>query len=169
MTSRTNANRPEPEGTVRAGYDPANELWEYINPDGTPDEAMVKRVIDAIVATVQPERIILFGSAARGEMHENSDLDFLVVKKGCESARRRTTGRTAHRLRCAKKYDALDDPRVLCENAHTGPVWSRNKKAEEPSGAGTESVRRAGRLRGPARCVEDEAAGGAVERCVRSS
>ena len=92
MTIRTNASRPEPEGTVRAGYDPANELWEYINPDGTPDAAMIERVIDAIVATVQPERIILFGSAARGEMHENSDLDFLVVKKGCESARRRTTG-----------------------------------------------------------------------------
>ena len=91
--SRTNASRPGPQGTVRAGYDPANELWEYINPDGSPDEAMVERVVDAIVATVQPERIVLFGSAARGEMHENSDLDFLVVKEGCEGARRRTTGR----------------------------------------------------------------------------
>ena len=93
MTSRTNASGAEPEGTIRAGYDPANELREYINPDGTPDAAMIERVIDAIVATVQPERIILFGSAARGEMHENSDLDFLVVKEGCESGRRRTTGR----------------------------------------------------------------------------
>ena len=53
---------------------------------------MVERVVDAIVATVRPERIVLFGSAARGEMHENSDLDFLVVKKGCEGDRRRTTG-----------------------------------------------------------------------------
>ena len=91
VISRTNASQPQ--GTVRAGYDPANELREYINSDGSPDEAMVERVVDAIVATVQPERIVLFGSAARGEMHENSDLDFLVVKEGCEGARRRTTGR----------------------------------------------------------------------------
>ena len=30
----------------------------------------------------RPERIILFGSAARGEIGPNSDVDLLVVKKG---------------------------------------------------------------------------------------
>lgn len=39
----------------------------------------------------QPERIILFGSAARGEMGPNSDLDLLVIKRG------------AHRRRLAQK------------------------------------------------------------------
>ena len=29
----------------------------------------------------KPQAIILFGSAARGEMHKDSDLDILVVKK----------------------------------------------------------------------------------------
>jgi predicted nucleotidyltransferase len=36
-------------------------------------------LIEAIVATVRPLRIMLFGSAARGEMGPGSDLDVLVV------------------------------------------------------------------------------------------
>lgn len=36
---------------------------------------LVRRLVDA----VHPTRIILFGSAARGEMNEHSDLDVLVV------------------------------------------------------------------------------------------
>lgn len=35
----------------------------------------VRRVVDA----VHPTRIVLFGSAARGEMHAHSDLDVLIV------------------------------------------------------------------------------------------
>ena len=33
----------------------------------------------SIVATVHPERIILFGSHARGDANEDSDIDLLVV------------------------------------------------------------------------------------------
>jgi predicted nucleotidyltransferase len=39
-------------------------------------------VITRIVEVADPERIILFGSAARGEMDRHSDLDLLVVKTG---------------------------------------------------------------------------------------
>jgi predicted nucleotidyltransferase len=38
-------------------------------------DELVKRIVDA----VHPLRIYLFGSAARGAMHANSDLDVLVV------------------------------------------------------------------------------------------
>ena len=65
------------------GYDPDDELWEYINPDGTPDETMVRRVVESIVENADPERVILFGSAARGEMRRHSDVDLLVVQAGC--------------------------------------------------------------------------------------
>jgi predicted nucleotidyltransferase len=34
------------------------------------------------VEVAQPEQIILFGSAARGQMGPNSDVDLLVVKRG---------------------------------------------------------------------------------------
>ena len=38
--------------------------------------------IIARVAVARPEKIILFGSAARGSMGPNSDVDLLVVKGG---------------------------------------------------------------------------------------
>jgi len=44
-----------------------------------PDPHVVDRLVQAIVSVVQPLRIILFGSAARGEMRPHSDLDLLVV------------------------------------------------------------------------------------------
>lgn len=41
---------------------------------------IVRRVVDA----VRPEKIILFGSAARGGMTRHSDVDLLVVKDGVD-------------------------------------------------------------------------------------
>jgi len=34
-----------------------------------------------IVKNIEPEKIILFGSYAKGDYNENSDLDFIVVKQ----------------------------------------------------------------------------------------
>jgi predicted nucleotidyltransferase len=42
----------------------------------------VARVCDIWIREADPEKIILFGSAARGQMTEDSDLDFLVVWRG---------------------------------------------------------------------------------------
>ena len=39
-------------------------------------------IIWHVVAVAKPERIILFGSAVRGEMNRNSDVDLLIVKEG---------------------------------------------------------------------------------------
>lgn len=39
----------------------------------------LSEVIDRIVSKFQPEKIILFGSWARGEAEQESDLDLLVV------------------------------------------------------------------------------------------
>lgn len=45
----------------------------------------LKREIDSIVAQLvanyRPEKVILFGSAARGDATEESDVDLLVIKK----------------------------------------------------------------------------------------
>ena len=43
---------------------------------------VLAEVVRRIVEVAQPDRIILFGSAVRGEMSPNSDLDLLVVKSG---------------------------------------------------------------------------------------
>lgn len=52
-------------------------------------------LVNRIVAAVQPRRIILFGSAARGEAGERSDVDVLVVVE--EGRHRRRTAQRIHR------------------------------------------------------------------------
>jgi predicted nucleotidyltransferase len=44
------------------------------------DESALQEIVRRIVEVAAPERIILFGSAARGEMGSNSDIDLLVIK-----------------------------------------------------------------------------------------
>ena len=48
---------------------------EYV----TPDETVVATMVDRIVEGFDPERIVLFGSVARGEVRKYSDVDLLVV------------------------------------------------------------------------------------------
>ena len=47
-------------------------------------ERALDDVIERIVDVAAPEKIILFGSAARGETGRNSDLDLLIVKDGAD-------------------------------------------------------------------------------------
>lgn len=49
---------------------------------------LIKYIVNKIVREVQPERIILFGSYARGDFNKGSDLDlFIVVEDSRESNR----------------------------------------------------------------------------------
>ena len=50
--------------------------------DQSLDQETLDDIINRIVEVAQPEKIILFGSAARGEMGPHSDLDFLIIKSG---------------------------------------------------------------------------------------
>ena len=73
------------------GKEPAamtNELPEF-RPE------MLDEIVRRIVDTVQPLRILLFGSAARGTMGPDSDLDLLVVMP--EGVHRRRTEQTIYR------------------------------------------------------------------------
>jgi uncharacterized protein len=53
-----------------------------------PDPAILAEVVRRIVEVAHPDRIVLFGSAARGQMGPDSDLDLLVVKAGVPHRRR---------------------------------------------------------------------------------
>jgi len=46
-----------------------------------PDNRVVDRVVEAVVRAYGPLRVIVFGSFARGDTHEGSDLDLIVVKE----------------------------------------------------------------------------------------
>jgi predicted nucleotidyltransferase len=61
-----------------------------MRPDPTVINDLVRRIVDA----VHPLRIILFGSATRGEMGADSDLDVLIVMP--EGIHRRRTAQDVH-------------------------------------------------------------------------
>ena len=61
------------------------------------DQSILDDIIRRVVEAAQPEKIIMFGSAARGEMNRHSDVDLLVVKGGVPQ--RSLTGRIYKHLR----------------------------------------------------------------------
>jgi predicted nucleotidyltransferase len=56
------------------------------------NKKLLREVTRRIVNSVNPKRVLLFGSATRGRMNKNSDFDMLVVMRG-----------TAHRRQTAQK------------------------------------------------------------------
>jgi predicted nucleotidyltransferase len=44
------------------------------------NEALIRDIVRRIVDTAQPEKVILFGSQARGDAGSSSDFDVLVIK-----------------------------------------------------------------------------------------
>ena len=49
------------------------------------NQSTLNNIIERIVDVAQPEKIILFGSAASGKMATNSDVDLLIIKDGADS------------------------------------------------------------------------------------
>jgi len=49
---------------------------------GIVDPHVLESIINRIVSIANPEKIILFGSGALGEMGPSSDIDLLVIKNG---------------------------------------------------------------------------------------
>jgi len=45
----------------------------------------IDKIIPLIVSLASPEQIVLFGSYARGDYKEKSDIDLLIIKKGLEN------------------------------------------------------------------------------------
>ena len=49
---------------------------------GKPDPVILADIVKRVVRAAKPEKIVLFGAAARGEMGPDSDYDLLVIKGG---------------------------------------------------------------------------------------
>jgi predicted nucleotidyltransferase len=54
------------------------------------DDKLLGEVVRRVLSVAQPERIILFGSAATGGMNANSDLDLLIVEDEPDNTRGRS-------------------------------------------------------------------------------
>jgi predicted nucleotidyltransferase len=51
------------------------------------DEVLTQEIIRRILTVAEPDRVILFGSAATGQMTRDSDIDLLVVEPVAENTR----------------------------------------------------------------------------------
>jgi len=51
---------------------------------------MIDQIVNTIVSTVAPDKIILFGSHARGDNRSDSDVDILILKKDLKNERELT-------------------------------------------------------------------------------
>jgi predicted nucleotidyltransferase len=51
------------------------------------DDKIIAEIVRRILTAIQPDRIILFGSAATGEMTKDSDIDLLIVEPDTKEKR----------------------------------------------------------------------------------
>jgi|ERR1022692_2176612 predicted nucleotidyltransferase len=61
-------------------------LWDRVGVD----ETLVGEIVPRVLAVAQPDKIILFGSAATGHMTKDSDIDLLVVEPSPANTRERS-------------------------------------------------------------------------------
>lgn len=90
---------------IRAGRLPATKVGRaYVVPRGAlsagPSERdpVLREIVRRLVAAYEPERVYLFGSAARGHTNPNSDFDVLLIVPDDASP---------DRLRSRRAYEAL--------------------------------------------------------------
>ena len=53
------------------------------------DETLLNEVVRRVLTVARPDRIILFGSAATGQMTKDSDIDLLVVEPALSNTHER--------------------------------------------------------------------------------
>lgn len=96
-----------------------------------PEKDILDKLVARILAVSHPLRIILFGSAARGEMGPNSDVDILVVMP--DGTNRRKTAMQLYRdIRGIRiGFDlVVATPSILSKYATTPGLVYRNAIAE---------------------------------------
>ncbi len=78
------------EKCVKAGIGPGHKIRAVYNGSMHVDESILSEVVRRVLTVSLPDRIILFGSAASGQMNRDSDLDLLVIEQAPENTRDRS-------------------------------------------------------------------------------
>jgi len=68
-----------------------------------PDD-MIDRITQRIVSEVHPQRILLFGSRARGQANQDSDIDLLVIEREPFGESRSRRKEAARIWRCLSQF-----------------------------------------------------------------
>lgn len=93
---------------------------------------LIAYIVDKIVRSIAPQRIILFGSRARGEATASSDLDLFIVQDGHSS--NRELRRQIEMLLSGRRFAAdliVRKPEEVARNVADGnPFYTRHILAE---------------------------------------
>ena len=82
MNSKTKTNSDHQKKSARTRPSKCrDDLWQW-SKNGKPDPVILADIVKRVVEAAKPDKIVLFGSGARGTMGPDSDLDLLVIKKG---------------------------------------------------------------------------------------
>jgi predicted nucleotidyltransferase len=84
-------------------------------------EELIDRMAQRIVREVDPQRIVLFGSRARGEADERSDVDLLVVEREPFDQNRSRRREAARIWRCLSEFRVPAD--ILVYSASEVTQW----------------------------------------------
>lgn len=83
------------------------------------DERTLGEIVRRLVEAIDPDRIVLFGSRARGDSGPDSDLDLLIVKESDELRHRRA-------IPAYKALSGLGIPTdIICRTPAEIAEWSR--------------------------------------------
>lgn len=91
------------------------ETWD--RGDGQPEPRLLDETIDCILQVCNPAEIVLFGSGARGELRDDSDLDLLIVVADDAADHRDTVGRIHAEMDDLPRADMLTATRSRMHDA----------------------------------------------------
>jgi predicted nucleotidyltransferase len=77
--------RPEPHWKAQTGLDSIENIVYSKNMEAK--APFIDEIVSLIVSLVSPDQIVLFGSYARGDYTEKSDIDLLIIKKNLNNER----------------------------------------------------------------------------------
>ena len=81
------------------------------------EQAQIDRAVALLVQAARPERIVLFGSHARGDAREDSDFDLLVIEPQVED-------RALEMVRLRRVLRPLRIPvDILVYSSHEAKCW----------------------------------------------
>lgn len=70
---------------------------------------LIASMVSSIIHDIQPEKIYLFGSAARGQTNENSDIDLMIVESEPFGSNRRRRDELKRIRQALASYHAPKD------------------------------------------------------------
>jgi predicted nucleotidyltransferase len=91
----------------------------------------LREVVRRIIEVAQPEQVILFGSAARGQLRPDSDFDLLVIKSDVADTRALTRYIHAHLFDIRTPIDiivATPEQIEASQNKMLGQIYAQGRR-----------------------------------------